>query len=74
MTTPRISYRHARATAKPYYVSGADVAQVAAAVRGQLGYRDHHARIDYREIARARLAPQRERHRRRRRLGFGGDG
>ena len=51
MTTPRVSYRHARATAKPHYVSRADVARVAAAVRGQLGYRDHHARIDYREIA-----------------------
>ena len=51
MTTPRIFYRHARATAKPHYVSRSDVARVASAVRSQLGYRDHHARIDYREIA-----------------------
>ena len=51
MTTARISYRHARTTAKPHYVSRADVARVAAALRRQLGYRDHHARIDYREIA-----------------------
>ena len=51
MTTPQLSYRHARATAKPHYVSRADVARVASALRTQLGYPDHHARIDIREIA-----------------------
>ncbi len=51
MTTPQLSYRHARATAKPHYVSRAGVARVASSLRHQLGYRDHHAKIDSREIA-----------------------
>ena len=51
MTTPQLSYRHTRATAKPHYVSRADVAQVASALRTQLGYRDHHVKIDTQEIA-----------------------
>ena len=51
MTTPQLSYRHTRATAKPHYVSRSDVARVASSLRHQLGYRDHHVKIDTQEIA-----------------------
>ena len=50
MTTPQLSYRHARVTAKPHYVGTGDVTRVASALRHQLGYRDHHLKVAYQDI------------------------
>ncbi len=50
MHVPELSYRHSRATAKPHYVSRADIARVAASLRRQLGYADHHLKVDCRDL------------------------